>query len=154
MNFLNLFGFVNLYGFLIIISILVPNVVYAKSVDYKSKLRLVENRSMLYIEKIGKYFSLFLMAFNLGVLEKGFTAPVMFKFWLVTMAVLVAVYTILWFVYFRFKNVLTAYSLTIIAVVIFMLSGLLQVKTLLLTFGLVYFIGGLYVTSKYTANKS
>ncbi|MEE1218944.1 MAG: hypothetical protein U0L20_03365 [Ruminococcus sp.] len=152
MNFLNLFDFVNLYGFLIIISILVPNVVYAKSVDYKSKLRLVENRSMLYIEKIGKYFSLFLMAFNLGVLEKGFTTPVMFKFWLVTMAVLVAVYTILWFVYFRFKNVLTAYSLTIIAAVIFMLSGLLQVKTLLLTFGLVYFIGGLYVTSKYTAN--
>ena len=35
----------------------------------------------------------------------------------------------------------------------FMMSGLLQVKTLLLTAGVVYLIGQLYVTNKYVKSK-
>lgn len=34
-----------------------------------------------------------------------------------------------------------------------MMSGLLQVKTLLLTAGVVYLIGQLYVTNKYVKSK-
>lgn len=153
MDFLNVFGFLNLYGLLIIIPMILTNVVYAKSNNYKSKLDAVDNRSLLYIERIAKYGSLFLMVFNLGVLEKGFTATIMFRFWLLSIAVLLVIYLVSWFMFFKTKNRKTAYLLTITAAVIFMYSGLLQVKTLLLTFGLVYLIGGLYVTSKYIANK-
>ena len=59
MDFLNVFGFLNLYGLLIIIPMILTNVVYAKSNNYKSKLDAVDNRSLLYIERIGSMVACF-----------------------------------------------------------------------------------------------
>lgn len=141
------FDVVNVYGFIFAVILLVPDIWYAKT--HEINRGLFDNRAMLYIERIGKYGSLFLMGINIGVLEKGFTAEIMKSFWLVAVSIMTVICVILWIFCFRRAAKPSAYALTIITALIFMLSGLLQVKTLLLTFGVIYLIGQLYVTKKY-----
>lgn len=145
------FDVVNVYGFLIAVILLIPDILYART--YKIDRNIFDNRAMLYIERIGKYCSLFLMGINIGVLERGFTSDLMRRFWLISACVLTAVCVVLWILCFKKTTKSFAYILTALTSVIFMLSGLLQVKTLLLTFGAVYLIGQLYVAQKYTAKK-
>ncbi len=145
------FDVVNIYGLMITVILLIPDILYART--YKIDRNIFDNRAMLYIERIGKYCSLFLMCINIGVLEEGFTSNLMRDFWFISACVLTAVCVVLWILCFKKTTKPLAYILTVITSVIFMLSGLLQVKTLLLTFGAVYLIGQLYVTRKYTAIK-
>lgn len=140
------FDVVNVYGLLFAVILAVPHIVYARTHNYD--LKAINNRAMVYIERTGKYCSLFLMGINLGILEKGFTAPIMEVYWLISTSVLIVIYVVLWIVFFKKETKALAYLLTITAALIVMQSGLLQVKTLLLTAGIVYLIGELYVTSQ------
>ena len=88
------------------------------------------------------------MAINVGVLEEGFTSDLMRDFWFISTAIMIVVYIFLWILFFKKERKLTAYLLAILSAVIVMMSGLLQVKTLLLTAGIVYLIGELYVLKK------
>lgn len=140
------FDVVNIYGLLFTVILVVPHIVYARTHSYD--LKSIDNRAMLYIERTGKYCSAFLMAVNIGVLEKGFTDPIMEIYWLISTSVLMVIYVALWILFFKKETKAIAYLLTITAAVIVIQSGLLQVKTLLLTAGIVYLIGELYVTTK------
>lgn len=140
------FDVVNVYGLLFAVILAVPHVVYARTHNYD--LSAINNRAMLYIERTGKYCSLFLMGINLGILEKGFTATIMETYWLISTAVLTVIYVVLWIVFLKKETKGFAYLLTITSALIVIQSGLLQVKTLLLTAGIVYLIGELYVTSQ------
>ena len=140
------FDVVNVYGLIFAVILAVPHIVYARTHNYD--LKAINNRAMLYIERTGKYCSLFLMGINLGVLEQGFTAPIMEVYWLISTSVLTVIYVVLWIVFFTKETKGFAYLLTITAALIVIQSGLLQVKTLLLTAGIVYLIGELYVTSQ------
>lgn len=140
------FDVVNVYGLIFAVILAVPHIVYARTHNYD--LKAINNRAMLYIERTGKYCSLFLMGINLGVLEQGFTAPIMEVYWLISTSVLTVIYVVLWIVFFKKETKGFAYLLTITAALIVIQSGLLQVKTLLLTAGIVYLFGELYVTSQ------
>lgn len=140
------FDVVNVYGLLFAVILAVPHVVYARTHNYD--LKIINNRAMLYIERTGKYCSLFLMGINIGVLEQGFTAPIMEVYWLISTSVLTVIYVVVWIVFFKKETKGFAYLLTITSALIVIQSGLLQVKTLLLTAGIVYLIGELYVTSQ------
>lgn len=146
------FDVVNVYGFLFAVILLIPDVLYAKT--YKIDRSIFDNRAMLYIERIGKYCSLFLMGINIGVLEEGFTSPLMKNFWLAAVSLMTAICVVLWIICFKKTSKAASNILTVITSIIFILSGLLQVKTLLLTFGVVYLIGQMYVSRKYLAAKS
>ncbi len=141
------FDVVNVCGLLFAIILLAPHIVYAKTHNYD--MSVFDNRGMLLLERIGKYCSLFLMSFHIGILDKGFTSPVMQKFWFIFAAIMSAAYIVAWILFFKKEGRVLAYMLTVLSAVVFMLSGLLQVNTLLLTFGVVFFIGQLYLTSKY-----
>lgn len=142
------FDVINVYGLLVTIVLIIPHIVYARTHNYD--LSAVDNRAMLYISRIGKYCSAFLMAVNIGVLEEGFTSPeiVMKSFWLISVSVMTTLYVLLWILFFKKESKAFAYAITVLSAIIVMFSGLLQVKTLLLTAGIVYLIGELYVTSK------
>lgn len=140
------FDVVNVYGLLFAVILAVPHIVYARTNNYD--LKAINNRAMLYIERTGKYCSLFLMGINIGVLEQGFTAPIMEIYWLISTSVLIVIYVVLWILFFKKETKALAYLLTLTAALIVIQSGLLQVKTLLLTAGILYLIGELYVTSQ------
>lgn len=136
----------NLQGMLFAIIIAVPHIVFARIRTYN--IDVIDNRAMLYIERVGKYASLILMAINIGVLEGGFTSELMAEFWFLATSVMVFVYVVLWIVFLKKESKITAYILTVLTAIIFTISGLLQVKTLLLTAGIIYIIGEFYILSK------
>ena len=140
---MNFFNTVNFCGLLFAVILLLPHIIFAKT--HKYNLIDIDNRAMLYIERIGKYGSLLLMALNIGVLEEGFTSPLMKQFWFIFTAVMLCVYILLWLLFFRKTNKLISTLITVTFAVIVIISGLLQVKTLLLTAGIVYLIGEIYV---------
>ena len=142
MDFHNLF---NGFGVLFAVLLVLPHVVFVKTKSYDKTV--FTNKGMVYIDRIGRFFSVLLMAINIGVLEKGFTEPkeLMQRFWLITTAVLVLVYWLLWILFSKRNNQAAAYGIVAASAAAVMLSGILQVNTLLLTAGVVYLIGELYI---------
>ena len=78
MDFHNLF---NGFGVLFAVLLVLPHVVFVKTKSYDKTV--FTNKGMVYIDRIGRFFSVLLMAINIGVLEKGFTEPkeLMERFW-------------------------------------------------------------------------
>ena len=145
MNFLSVF---NPFGIAFAAALLVPYIVYRRSHPYEGAG--CPNRGMVYVAKIGMYVSLFLMCFHLGVLEQGFTNPkeLMSLFWLISTSALTSGYWLSWALLIK-RGGKSLASLTVVLIaVIVIYTGLLQVNTLLFTFGFIYLIGELYLIRK------
>ena len=143
------FDVVNIYGLINAAALAAPHIIYVKTHTYdKSKFT---NRAMVYIDRIGRFSSLFLMAFNLGILEQGFTEPqdLMRRFWLITSVSMTLIYLLLWLFFFKTGSKGAALAIVLVSAFIIIFSGILQVKTLLVTAGIVYLIGELYMFSGY-----
>lgn len=143
------FDVVNVYGLLFAAVLLVPHIVYMKT--HTLDTGVFTNRAMVYIDRVGRLASLFLMSFHIGVLELGFTEPqaLMRRFWLITMGVCSVLYALLWLLFFKKETKGCALGIILISSFMVMFSGILQVNTLLLTAGIVYLIGELYLFSRY-----
>jgi hypothetical protein len=137
---------VNLYGLIFTIVLVFPYAVYLRS--GKVNENSLSNRGMLYFERIGKYCSAFLMSINIGILEAGFTAPIMKKFWLISTSIMLVFYIVSWIGFSKTNKKGFAYAAAIIAGLVVMYSGLLQVRPLLLFAGIVFFIGEIYTVRK------
>ena len=147
------FDIVNVYGLAFAVLLAAPYIFYRRR--HKIHTENYPNRAMHYIDRMGRFGSSFLMSFNIGILEKGFTEPkeLMQRFWLITTAALVLAYLLLWALFLRRERKGTAYLLVALFTAVVVLSGILQVKTLLFTFGLVYLAGELYVVSRHFQSK-
>ena len=143
------FDVVNVYGLLFAAVLLVPHIVYMKT--HTLDTGVFANRAMVYIDRVGRLASLFLMSFHIGVLELGFTEPqaLMRRFWLIVMGVCSVLYALLWLLFFKKETKGCALGIILISSFMVTFSGILQVNTLLLTAGIVYLIGELYLFSRY-----
>ena len=143
------FDVVNVYGLLFAAVLLVPHIVYMKT--HTLDTGVFTNRAMVHIDRVGRLASLFLMSFHIGVLELGFTEPqaLMRRFWLIVMGVCSVLYALLWLLFFKKETKGCALGIILISSFMVMFSGILQVNTLLLTAGIVYLIGELYLFSRY-----
>ena len=146
MNFLSV---INPYGMAIAAVLVLPYIFYRRR--HKINKADYSNPGMYYIDRMGRFGSLFLLSFHLGVLERGFTEPkeLMQRFWLISTAALLIVYLLLWGMFFKRERKHTAYLIVAVSAVIIVFSGILQVNTLLFTFGFVYLIGELYVVKQH-----
>ena len=72
------FDIVNIRGLIFAVLLALPHALYIRSSFYKKPVH--ENRAMVYISRIGRFFSFFLMSVNIGVLERGFTSALMESF--------------------------------------------------------------------------
>lgn len=147
--YMNLFSVINPFGVVFAVLLMLPHIIFRKTRGCDKSV--YTNRAMLMIDRIGRFFSLFLMAFNIGVLEKGFPEPKarMERFWVITTAVLVLCYLIAWALFFKNESKLSAYLIISFSAAAVIFSGICQVKTLLFTAGIVYLIGELYLASKF-----
>ena len=146
MDFHNLF---NGFGVLFAVLLVLPHVVFVKTKSYDKTV--FTNKGMVYIDRIGRFFSVLLMAINIGVLEKGFTEPkeLMERFWLITTAALIVVYLLMWVLFYGSGKKAFAYSIIFSSAIAVIFTGICQVKTLLFTAGIVYLIGELYMASRF-----
>lgn len=134
----------NIYGFIIIVLMLLPNLMYAyKNKNIENKCT---NRIINIIEQIGRYCSMFLMIFNIGLLEFGFRLDSDFWIWLISIFTLLLLYWIFWFFYFKKPKIIFAMLLAIIPSAIFIFSGFILRHWLLVIFGVIFSFGHIYVT--------
>lgn len=136
----------NLYGLITIVLMLVPNMVYA--CKNKEAINHCQSKTMIVIEQIGRYGSMFLMTFNIGIAELGFRSDNEFTIWLVSMGILLVLYWTFWGFYFKKPQLGIALLLAILPSAIFILSGLLLRHWLLVLFGLAFSVGHIYITWK------
>ncbi len=142
MRFLSVF---NPAGTVIAAALLLPYILFMRS--HPDRRANVSNRAMLYIAWLGKYGSLLLMCVHIGVLEQGFTEPkaLMERFWWITSAALLVVCAALWAMLWKKPRLWLMRLIAALSASIVVLSGILQVNTLLFTFGFVLLAGELYL---------
>lgn len=141
------FDIVNIRGLIFAVLLALPHALYIRSSFYKKPV--YENRAMVYISRIGRFFSFFLMSVNIGVLERGFTSALMKSFWFWFCVAAIALYLALWLVFLKKSNKITASLIAAVMSLVVIISGILQVKTLLMTAGIVLVFGEGYIIKSY-----
>lgn len=137
-------GWINIHGLLIIILLLLPNIIYAcyfKNVENKCESRVIN-----LMEQIGRFGSMFLMVFNIGIAEFGFASAVSFFVYLAANAVLMLAYWLFWMLYFNKQNYFYSMMLAILPSGMFLLSGILLRHILLVLTGAIFTFAHIYVT--------
>lgn len=142
---------INIYGLIIVILMLLPNMIYAfknKNIQNKS-----QNKAMNIIEQIGRYGCMFLMVFNIGIVDFSFHSDESFASWLILTTALLLFYWIFWIIYFIAPKNFISIMLAIIPTIIFISNGLFLSHWLLMLFGIAFGVGHLYVTYQNTCTN-
>jgi hypothetical protein len=137
-------NWINIFGLIIVILMLLPNIIYV------AKFRGVENKCkskvMNIIEQMGKYSSIFLVIFNIGLGEFGFSSAEAFVIYFIGNTILLFVYWMIWILYFKKMVLWKSMALAIIPALIFLLSGITLRHYLLVISAIAFGIGHIYVT--------
>ncbi len=136
-------------GLGIVVIMLIPNLIYA--VKFRGVENICKNRIMNILEQIGRYASMFLMVFAIGIREFGFNhVNKFFIYWLGNIVLLIA-YWIIWFLHIRNlksdkQRIWQGLALAIIPTFIFLLSGITLNYILLIISAVIFGCGHIYVT--------
>lgn len=139
-------SWINIWGLIIVVLLLVPNIVYA--IKEKNQENKCTSKLMNVVEQIGRYGSMFLMVFNIGLAEFGFSSVEAFVAYMFGNILLMISYWSVWALYFKEKRYWKQIALTVIPTGIFLLSGITMLHFLLIVFAVIFGIGHLYVTNK------
>ena len=91
---------------------------------------------------------MFLMVFNIGLAEFGFSSAESFIVYVFGNMLLMISYWFVWLLYFKKKTYWKQIALAIIPAGIFLLSGITMLHYLLVVFAVIFGTGHLYVTNK------
>ncbi|MGL4740181.1 MAG: hypothetical protein ACRC41_05165 [Sarcina sp.] len=137
-------NWLNTYGLTIIIVIMMPNIIFAiKEQNFESKY---SNKIVEIIEQVGRFGSIGLMIFNISVLEFGYWFNNGKLIYIILISILATFYCFVWFLYFRKSTMEKAMALAIIPMLIFLLSGIIQGKVLLILTAVLFGIGHIMIT--------
>lgn len=137
-------SWLNLFGLIIVVLIMIPNIIYA--IKFRDTKNLCENKIMNILEQIGRYASMFLMIFNIGITEFGFTSIEVFLVYMFGNVILLLLYWIIWILYFIKQNSWKSMALALIPTLIFLLCGITLGHILLIISAVIFGIGHIYVT--------
>ena len=94
-------SWLNIFGLILVVLLLVPNIIYA--VKEKNQENKCTNKLMNLVEQIGRYASMFLMVFNIGLAEVGFSSVGAFIVYMLGNILLMISYWTIWVLYFKKK---------------------------------------------------
>lgn len=134
----------NFFGLAAMICMLIPNAIYA--LKKKGGVNHCKNKAVNITEQVGRFTSMFLMIFNIGILEYGFRSDEEFALWLFGLIALMLLYWIFWLIYIFRRPVFVMLMLAIIPSVIFIGTGIMQRHILQIVFGIVFAAGHLFIT--------
>ena len=145
-------GWLNLTGLIFVVLLLIPNIVYA--IRFRGEENQCKIRSLNVLEQIGRYCSMFLMVFNIGIAEFGFSSLSAFLLYLFGNSVLLLLYWITWLVFMsRQDDFFSRMILAVLPVLLFFLSGITLGHILLIISALVFGVGHIGVTLKNAAAR-
>ncbi len=135
---------INIFGLIFVVLLLIPNIIYA--FKFRNQKNKCNNRLMNALEQMGRYSSMFLMVFNIGIAEFGFSSAGAFLLYGCGNVLLMVAYWTVWMLYFYRQDFWKKMALAIIPVCIFVLSGVTLGHILLIISGVAFGIGHIYVT--------
>jgi hypothetical protein len=134
----------DIYSLIIMIIVMIPNVLFAiKEKNFESKYH---NKAVEIIEQIGRFGSMGLMIFNIPLLEFSYWFNAGKIVYMALIGVLAVLYCFVWFLYFNKSTMEKAMTLAIIPTVIFLSSGIIQGKVLLIITAIHFGIGHIVIT--------
>ncbi|MBP3654249.1 MAG: hypothetical protein J6J04_02310 [Oscillospiraceae bacterium] len=135
---------INGFGLIIVLLMLLPNILY--TVRFPGVENRCTNAIAIIAEQIGRYASMALMVLPLGVWKFGFLSTFTFLLYLIGNTVLLVLYWVFWFLYFKKQTCQLALSLAITPSLIFLLSGLTLHHWLLVISGTLFAVSHIYIT--------
>lgn len=138
----------NWYTIPVIAVILIVNMIFFKLDKVEKYENPNINKGIVALEQIGRFAVIFFMIFKFGIIGEGFLSVLMRDFWIVTIAILLLIYIVLFAVYFKKRFHILAMLLAIVPSAIFILTGLLIQSPPLFMFSIVFAIGHIYITAK------
>lgn len=140
-------NWINTFGLITVILMLIPNIIYA--IKFRGKETKCNCcRSMCILEQIGRYGSMFLMAFNIGIAEFGFASPQHFVAYLIANTALLVAYFIVYALYFKRQTNWKSIALAIIPSCLFLTGGILLRHYLLVSFAIIFALSHICITRK------
>lgn len=139
---------INILGLVFVVLLLIPNIIYA--FIFRDQKNQCDSKFMNILEQIGRYSSMFLMVFNIGIAEFGFSSVGVFLLYGLGNTFLMLAYWIVWMFYFHKKSFWKMMALAIIPTCMFVFSGITRGNILLIVSGAVFGIGHVYVTYQNT----
>lgn len=137
-------SWLNVFGLIFVILLLIPNIIYA--VKYRDVENLCKNKAMNVLEQIGRYGSMFLMVFNIGIVEFGFASTNAFLIYFLGSILLMLTYWVMWIIFFVNPSMWNRMALAIIPTLLFLLCGCTLGHILLIITAIIFGIGHIYVT--------
>lgn len=137
-------GWLNIFGGIIVLLLLMPNIMY--SFKFRNQKNFCTNKLMLVLEQLGRYMSMFLMIFNIGIAEFGFPSLQAAMFYFVGNIVLLVAYWSGWLLYLSHRTLSVSLFLAICPTLIFLLSGFTTMHILLIISAFLFGIGHIYIT--------
>ncbi len=118
-------GWLNVYGLIMVAVIMIPNIVFAMKCKegFANKCR---NKRVGIIEQIGRFGCFGFMICNIPGAWFGWWSDKAFAIYLITDAVLAALYCLIWIVCFKKSSVFRALALSILPSILFLFSGIMS----------------------------
>lgn len=134
----------NRYGLVIVIILMIPNIIFLfKENHFETPYK---NHVVEFIEQVGRFASIGLMIFNIGLLEYGYWftgGKILYEGLTFILAML---YCLIWAWYFKNKSIKKAMLLAMIPTLIFLSSGVIQGKVLLILSSILFGIAHVIIT--------
>ena len=127
----------NYFGVIFIIVLMLPNI-YASIFKKELFVNKFDDRLLIKLENIGRYLCMILMVINIQDLYGGFKSVEAFVAYLGINIILLGLYYITWFIFYKFNNIYKNMILGIIPSLMFIISGILQNHLLLIISGIVF----------------
>ena len=127
----------NYFGVIFIIVLLLHNI-YASIFKKELFVNKFDDRLLIKLENIGRYLCMILMVINIQDLYGGFKSVEAFVAYLGINIILLGLYYIVWFIFYKFNNIYKNMILGIIPSLMFIISGILQNHLLLIISGIVF----------------
>ena len=130
-------GWINPFGLIFMAVILIPNIIFAvKCKDgFENKWH---NSCVEAVEQIGRFGCFGFMLFNIPGTWFGWWSEEAFVVYLVTDALLVVLYCLVWIICFRKSSMFRALALSILPSILFLFSGIMT-RSVLLTIAALLF---------------
>ena len=144
-------NWINIFGLITVVLMLIPNVLYA--IKFKGQETTCKCcRSIYILEHIGRYGSMFLMAFNIGIAEFGFASDGHFVAYFIANIILLVAYWFVYALYFHKRTNGKSMALAIIPSCIFIIDGILLRHYLLVSFAIIFALSHICITRKDSCN--
>jgi len=140
-------NWINLFGLITVVLMLIPNILYA--IKFKGQEKKCKCcRSMYILEQVGRYGSMFLMAFNIGIAEFGFTSETHFAIYAISNIALLVAYWLVYALYFHKRKNWKSMALAIIPSCVFLIDGIMLRHYLLVSFAIMFAFSHICITRK------